>query len=252
MTTKRLTAVTIWIHVVLMLAAYFGLATFFDFPDVLRRSAPEMLAAFNAERGPVIASYTLFMLSQVAFMAVALLLHRALARRGGSTALNVATGFGLVAGFAQAIGFSRWVFVVPWIADLTADPSTSAATQAAAMVTLEGFHRVVGVAIGEHLFFWCEAIWAIGLALHLLREAQPLRRLAAVLATAGALVAVYTFEQHGGPFAALGPLNVAAHGALLFWLLGLSLVLWRGRGVGRPALALLTSAYLAIVVPSFL
>lgn len=83
--------------------------------------------------------------------------------------------------------------------------------------------------------------------------------MAGVLLAIGAGILIYTLEQFGGVFAALGPLNVLAHGGLLFWLLGLAWLLFNAEDapalplrLSRFATALLLAGYVAGVAPAFL
>lgn len=251
---RRALPPAIALHAALMLGAFFGLSAVFEFPDILRTPVPHMLAKFRANQVAVVSCYALFTLSQIAFMAIVLLARGALRGERRSLWLDTSTGFGLVAGFAQAIGFSRWVFVVPWLAAVITDPTTPEPQRQAALMGFELLHRFAGVAVGEHLFFCCEALWALGLGLHLRRARLPFlgQGHAWVPLIAGTGVAVYAFEQYGGMFAALGPLNIVVHGALLFWLMGLGWSVWRGQPASRGVVAALTVAYALIVAPGLL
>ncbi len=210
---------TIAAHAVLMFTGYFGLVSVFDFPDILRQTPARILEQFRSERALVQGFYAAFMWSQVAFVCVVLALR---GRFGGRKAplLDAATHLGVLAGFAQAIGFARWPFVIGGLAD------SYAGQPEVTLTVLDSVHRMVGVAIGEHLFFCFEALWAVATGVQLLRDPGPThvsKPAAGLLVLIGAAVGLYGLEQFGGPFAVLGPLNVLAHGALLFWLIGLSL-----------------------------
>ncbi len=211
--------ITIGVHAALMLIAYFGLVAVFDFPDILRRPPAQILEKFQSGRPWVPGFYAAFTWSQIAFVCVVLALRERFGERPCSL-LRAATHLGVLAGLTQAIGFARWPFVIGGLADgYAAHPETT-------LAILDAVHRTVGVAIGEHLFFCFEALWAIALGAHLLRRPEPTHvspPAAALLVAIGAAIAVYSLEQFGGPFAALGPVNVLAHGALLFWLIGLAI-----------------------------
>ncbi|AQR60342.1 hypothetical protein BZG35_00730 [Brevundimonas sp. LM2] len=73
---------------------------------------------------------------------------------------------------AQAIGLSRWVFVVPGLTDraLSDDPLASAG----AVAVYQGLHQFAGVAIGEWLGQTLMAAWTLALGLALV--AGPLAR----------------------------------------------------------------------------
>jgi hypothetical protein len=242
MNQRQATITAIAIHVALMLTAYFGLVTVFDFPDILRTEPGNILAKFRANRALVQGFYLAFTWSQVAFVCVVLAMRERLGEHGALT--RAATHLGVIAGFAQAVGFSRWPFVVGSLADRFAqDPDTT-------LVVLDALHRAVGVAVGEHLFFCFEALWAGATALHLFASRTNLhgsRPTAWSLLTIGIAIGIYSLEQLGGPFAVLGPLNVYAHGALLFWLIGFAVREAVQRRLRVWETAALIACWLAIV-----
>ncbi|MGD8353798.1 MAG: DUF4386 family protein [Pseudomonadota bacterium] len=245
MNSRRALVITIIIHTALMLTAYFGLVIFFDFPDILRRTPMLILEKFNANRDLIVGFYAAFMWSQVAFVLVVLAIGERF--RDTSTAwLRCGVFLGVVAGFAQAIGFSRWPFVVGGLADAAVD------SPAAALTTLQAIHQFAGVAVGEHLFFVFETLWVLCLALHLLEKPQGShvsRTGALLLVPVGAAIGVYGLEQFGGVFAVLGPVNAVAHGALLFWLVGLAVRQMFDRPLRKWESAALTVVWAAIVFP---
>ncbi len=118
-------------------------------------------------------------------------------------------------------------------------------------MVLETVHQMVGVAMGEHLFFCFEALWAGATALHLIRRTDATaasRGAGWTLLAIGVAIGVYALEQLGGPFAALGPLNVLAHGALLFWLIGLALSEALSRPLRRWEIAALVLAWATVIL----
>ncbi len=243
MTNRHAVAIAVGVHAVLMFTAYFGLTAYFDFPDVLRRPPGEILDLFSQNETKVRWFYAAFMWSQVAFALVVLAVNE---RLGASTAwIRAATPLGVIAGFSQAIGFSRWPFVVPSLADaFSVTPQTS-------LALLEGVHQLAGVAIGEHLFFCFESLWVLGLASHTYvagAQVHVTRAQAFALGAIGASIAVYGLEQFGGVFAVLSPINIIAHAALLFWLIGFAISQWQDRPLKRWETVALVLLWLAIVV----
>lgn len=207
------------VHTLLMLTAYFGLVAVFDFPDILRRDPAVILQKFRDRRAWVQGLYAAFTWSQVAFVCLVLALRE---RLGDPNAplLRAATFLGVLAGFSQAVGFARWPFAVGSLADRYEQAPEITLT------VLDTLHNFAGVAVGEHLFFCFEALWAIATGMHLLgrpRQVHVSLGAARLLIGIGAAIGIYSLEQFGGPFAVLGPLNVYAHGALLFWLIGLAI-----------------------------
>jgi hypothetical protein len=159
------------------------LAANFDYPDILRRPAGEVLDAFAAGGPGLVLTWYGFALSAVAliFFAPALALGTAdWARRPGLVVSAALVG--ALAGLAQAIGLLRWVFAVPGLAAAHADPATGAAARAdleTAFALLNGWG---GVAIGEHLGQILTLAWVALAAVQAAGSGQRFSRTATALA----------------------------------------------------------------------
>ena len=165
------------------------LAARFDYPDILRRPAGEVLDTFAAGGSALILAWYAFALSAVGlvFFAPALALGTAdWTRRPG---LAVASALlGTLAGLAQAVGLFRWVFAVPALATAHADPMTDAATRASLETAFTLLNGWGGVAIDEHLGQILTLGWITLAALQAMSGGQRFARTAAVpaaLAVAG-------------------------------------------------------------------
>lgn len=88
----------------------------FEYPDILREPAGSVLLKFDEGGSALIATWYGFMLTAVLFVPLAVLVHRAPARKD-TPYLAVATAFGVVAGVVQFLGLVRWPFLVPYLAD---------------------------------------------------------------------------------------------------------------------------------------
>lgn len=135
----------------------------FDYPDILRRPAGEILDRFHAGGAGLILTWYAFTLVALALIPVSVLLHQALLkfeRPPDSSRLALATVAGVAAGLFQTLGLIRWVFVVPTLAN----GSSSAESRAAAEMVFQGLHQFLGVAVGEHLGQLCTALWVLLLA----------------------------------------------------------------------------------------
>lgn len=201
------------------------LAATFDYPDILRRPAGEVLDAFAAGGAPLILTWYAFALSAVGliFFAPVLALTTADWTRRPGLAVGAAL-MGALAGLAQAIGLFRWVFAVPTLATLHAAPATDSATRASLETAFSLLNGWGGVAIGEHLGQILTLAWVILAALQALSNRQRLARPAA--AVAALAVAGIGFGLGEGLSIALGhdaPLlalaTVAGYLAFSLWLL---------------------------------
>ncbi len=145
------------------------LQIWFEYPDILRQPTGDVLAKFQAGGAPLIAAWYALTLTAVLFIPIAVLLHRVLAEHSSSATLWVAGTFGVVAGLSQALGFLRWPFLVPHLAEAYLAPGASEAQRAAAALVFEGFHRYAGMAVGEHLGYLSTSVWTFLVALLMLR-----------------------------------------------------------------------------------
>ncbi|MCP3986018.1 MAG: DUF4386 domain-containing protein [bacterium] len=229
--TQRFSAWLLIAHVVLLFAAFSALAPAFDFPEVLRLPADEILQRFRARQSLIVAVYYAFTLSGLTFASLALLLQ-AVFEPDDPALARLTCKAGVLAGFCQALGFIRWCFVVPVLSEIAADPAASVARREAAVVTFEALHHYAGVAVGENLAFVLQGFWTLGLGALLARSHRFDRRLGWLGMGIGALIALYSVEQFGGRFAVLGPLNVVMHDLWAVWLLLIASQLLRGARTG--------------------
>jgi hypothetical protein len=139
-------------------SAFGLLAARFDYPDVLRRPAAEVLAAFRAGGTSLVLLWWAFALTAV-LLAPAVVLLAAAVPDADPTLLSVATTIGVLAAAVQFLGLVRWPFLVPHLA--ASEPSE------AVDLVFEAFNRYLGVAVGEHLGYLLTGAWTtlIGVAL---------------------------------------------------------------------------------------
>jgi len=140
----------------------------FGYDDILREPSRVVLAAFAAGGSSLILIWLAFALCAASFVVVAGLVADA-ARAQGRALPCFVVGAGVASALAQAIGLSRWVFVVPGLADIALDPASDDASRAAALVTYDALHQFAGVAIGEHIGQTLLALWTVGVAGTLLK-----------------------------------------------------------------------------------
>lgn len=147
-------------------AAATALSSMFDWPDILREPADVVLPAFAAG-GPGLV-WTWFATAWTyAILAVPILLLPAAIGRRHDPALRVATYVGATSVLLSLIGFLRWVFVVPPLAQsyVTGDAVTQAAVDAAWTAQ----HQFGGALLGEHLGQLLVIGWSVTLSVIILR-----------------------------------------------------------------------------------
>jgi hypothetical protein len=151
--------------------AAFGLAATvlsmtFDWPDILRQPVDVVLPKFVAG-GPSLV-WTWFAVAWTyAILAVPILLLPAALARRGDAALRVATYVGAASVVLSLIGFLRWVFVVPPLADSYVAGDATTRTAVAAAWTAQ--HQFGGALLGEHLGQLLVIAWSITVSVLIVR-----------------------------------------------------------------------------------
>src|SRR3954451_25220912 len=142
------------------------LSSTFDWPDILHEPAEVVLPAFVA--GGTSLVWTWFATAWTyAILLVSILLLPAVLGRRGDPVLRVATYAGATSVLLALIGFLRWVFVVPALADsyVAGDATTRAAVDAAWTAQ----HQFGGALLGEHLGQLLAIAWSVTVSLTILR-----------------------------------------------------------------------------------
>jgi hypothetical protein len=179
-------------------AAATALSSTFDWPDILREPADVVLPAFAA--GGTSLVWTWFATAWTyAILVVPIMLLPAVLRRRHDPVLRVATYVGATSVVLALIGFLRWVFVVPPLADsyVTGDAVTRAAVDAAWTAQ----HQFGGALLGEHLGQLLAIAWSVTLSVLILRT----RVLPRWLGVAGLVVSALYLTNQGDILATAVP-----------------------------------------------
>ena len=142
------------------------LSSTFEWPDILREPAAVVLPAFVAGGSSLV--WTWFATAWTyAILLVPILLLPAVLGRRSDPVLRAATYLGATSVVLALIGFLRWVFVVPPLADsyVTGDATTRAAVDAAWTAR----HQFGGALLGEHLGQLLAIGWSVTLSVIILR-----------------------------------------------------------------------------------
>jgi hypothetical protein len=205
----------------------------FEYPDILRQPTADVLTKFAAGGSNLIAVWYALTLTAVLFIPVVVLFHHVLAADPTSSIiLRVATIFGIVAGLAQTLGFLRWPFLVPHLAQAYLAPGAGEAQRAAAAMVFDAFHRYAGMAVGEHLGYLSTSVWTFLVALLMLRAPLFGRwlGLSGMLLALG--VATGLLEPAGWELA--GTINAFSYLAWALWLIVVGVVLLARRSERAP------------------
>jgi hypothetical protein len=164
---RRTTGLLFVLGAVVFAVAATVLSSTFNWPDILREPADVVLPAFVA--GGTSLVWTWFATAWTyAILLVPILLLPAALRRSDDAVLRAATFVGAASVLFSLIGFLRWVFVVPPLADayVAGDPTTQAAVAAAWTAQ----HQFGGALLGEHLGQLLVIGWSVTLSVIILRS----------------------------------------------------------------------------------
>lgn len=231
----RVTALLLVLESLLATIPFFILGAVFEFPDILRQGADRALPLFAQSQQVIVPTYYAFMLSSVLLIPLSLLLRRVLTGKGKGAAsdlLNIATAFGAAAGLSQILGFIRWPFMVPYLAQTHLDPASSAATRDAVAVVYEGFNRYAGVAVGEHLGWLFLGLWLVTVSGAIYKRLSRWLGVTGLLLGAGFLVSI--LEQFGGDLAPVfATASLVANTAWSLWLVLAAVVVWQDTALAK-------------------
>jgi uncharacterized protein DUF4386 len=148
-------------------AAATVLSSTFDWPDILRQPADVVLPAFLAGGTSLVWTWFATAWTYAALLVPILLLPAVLGRRNDPV-LRAATYVGATSVVLSLIGFLRWVFVVPPLAEsyVAGDAATRAAVEAAWTAQ----HQFGGALLGEHLGQLLVIGWSVTLSAIILRS----------------------------------------------------------------------------------
>jgi hypothetical protein len=166
------------------------LSSTFDWPDVLREPADVVLPAFVAGGTSLVWTWFATAWTYAVLLVPILLLPTVLGRRGDPL-LRVATFVGATSVVLSLIGFLRWVFVVPPLADSYV--SGNAVTRAAVDAAWTAQHQFGGALLGEHLGQLLAVAWSITVSVVILRT----RALPRWVGAAGLVVSALYLTNQG-------------------------------------------------------
>ena len=217
------------------------LSSTFEWPDILREPADVVLPAFVAGGASLLWTWFATAWTYAILLVPILLLPTVLGRRDDPV-LRAATYVGATSVVLSLIGFLRWVFVVPPLAEsyVAGDATTRAAVDAAWTAQ----HQFGGALLGEHLGQLLVIGWSVTLSVVILRS----RVLPRWLGVSGlAVSAVYLLNQGDILATAVPGFPVWDLAGLLgstgwgLWIAALGVVLLRRSG-GSGELALESTA----------
>jgi Domain of unknown function (DUF4386) len=204
--THRRTAAFMVAAAVLLNGAFTGLGTVFDYPDVLKHPAGEVLADFRASQFAVSSWFLVLALGAAMLVPVAV----GVGRLSEAPAMRWAVPVGIAAAAVQVIGLLRWPLLVPgWAA--SGDESSFATA-----------NLVLGNIVGETGGYLLTAAWT-GLVLAALGTAFAGRLFVAAGAVSAVLILAGVLSPLGLPVIDLA--NFAGYVLWSLWVIAFAAVL---------------------------
>ena len=223
----RWTILLLVLEPVLMYAAFFVLSSSINWPASLDEPASVNLPLVTQERGAVILGYGVYLAYSLLILPLSVMLYFTLKGRGASPLLAVAAGVGIVSALARALGIVRWLFLMPILAEIYGDPSSSPAAREAVEVAYAAFNEYAG-GVGELLgVALTGALWVGLTSVALLRSGRFPRWLGLLGLLAADLLLPGLLSVAGLDVGSL--FSVIGGNVLLIWMLALAVVLFRNR-----------------------
>ena len=202
-------------------AGFTGLQMTFDYPDILRRPAGEVLTRFAAAGADLHLYWYAMMAAAIAMIPAAIGLGLRLWEEDRFLAA-LSIGAGVLAGLVQALGLLRWVLLVPMLAAGYVAPDATEASRQVAAALFDAANHYLGMGVGEHLGYFFTGGWTLVVAGLIWRQHR-------IVAAAGALIALGVLVGMAEPFGVplAGTINSISYSLWALWLLVLGVIVLR-------------------------
>ena len=218
-------AVLAFLHFALFVVTLIVLSAAIGWPGVLREPADVVFQRITGSMTATQAGYFSYLFSSLLMIPLALLIRELFTRTGvAGWWIDPFAFLGAAAGVLKALGIVRWLLTMPLLARNHAQATSDAGRQMVESVYLgvNAYGGSVGELLGVHLF---SGLWIAGTAGVLL-----VRYGKRWVGLSGLLVAALTLVLATRPFLPeVGALESVSGPLWLAWLLGLSVMLWRGK-----------------------
>lgn len=203
-------------------AGFIGLQLTFEYPDILRHPAGEVLTRFAAAGADLHLYWYAMMAAALAMIPATIGLGLSLWERDRQLAA-LSIGAGVLAGLVQALGLLRWVILVPGLAAGYTAARATEAEQQMATALFDAANRYLGMGVGEHFGYLFTAAWTLLVAALIIRQHR-------YVAVAGVLIALGVLAGMAEPFGVpmAGAINAVSYTLWAVWTLALGIVVLRG------------------------
>lgn len=135
-----------------------GITKFFNYPEILRQPAQEVLQTYYDKRKKIQPCWVIFSLSSLMLIALSGVFYRLLNTKN-TPYLIIGTFFGIAASIFYVIGLMRWVFLADNLSSKYMTINTSTEEKDTLVIIFEAFHVYCGNSIGETMGFLCMGLW---------------------------------------------------------------------------------------------
>ncbi len=142
------------------------LSVVFDWPAVLDEPGTTVLALFAADEQAIRAGFYLMLVSSLLLVPAAFGVEAAVTRTTWGT--RAMTTFGVAGALFQILGWVRWPITVPYLSNAYAAAPDPVTRQAVAS-SFDVLNRYSGGAVGEHLGWLFQGVWAVFVGVVVLR-----------------------------------------------------------------------------------
>ncbi len=208
-------------------AGFTGLQMTFNYPDILRHPAGEVLTRFAAAGWDVHVYWYAMMAAALGMIPASILTALHFWKRD-TTLSSLSAAIGVLAGLVQALGLIRWVVLLPGLASAYVAPGATEIDRGMSAAIFDATNLYLGVGVGEHLGYLFTGVWTLLVAALIF----PGHR---ILSVAGAALSLAVMAGMLEPFGVPGAAAINAIGfslwALWALLLGVALLLRRTAAV---------------------
>lgn len=234
MTSARRAAGALLVIVPLVFTAGFtGLQMTFDYPDILRQPAGEVLTRFAHAGWDLHVYWYAMMAAALGMIPASVATGLALWKRDNLLA-SLTIAFGTVAGLVQAVGLIRWVILTPALAASYVAPGATETQQAMSVALFDAANLYLGVGVGEHLGYLFTGVWTLLVSALIFGERRILGASGVALSFT---VMAGMLEPFGVPYTA--DINAIGFSLWALWalVLGVTLLLRPDRSAARLQVA---------------
>ncbi len=216
----------------LSILGYAILAPAFDWPAVLDEPGVTALDKYVDAEAAIRTGFYVMALASLVLVPAAFGLQAAVSR--DRAAARAVTAFGVLAAFAQMLGWLRWVVAVPMQADAWVAARGDETARTAVATAYDTLNAYAGGTLGEHLGWLLQGIWAVGVFVLALRATGIPRWVSVIgLVLSAIWAALVPFATAVGDDT-LETLGLNVYTAWYVWLLVLGVIV-AARRVGPPA-----------------